>query len=303
MSHSNTADEVRSPTSGASRRTSVGRIGLPANRLSALNQVDDLVDNQLVAWGVKTQSWKDWGFPTGFAHDRALQLQRALLARATGAELDSIAFEGLSKLDAALVMRQVDWLLARTGLSAGRLAEDLAHDIKPWKSYSETEKLLSQVRHNQGRIHAAVPFSRPVKEGKGFTARLINLLHQSMTRARQQAVRATNVQRRVESPTQCATSSSTFSVSPVAGDSRVKAIPSHGASSKAVREWMRRRVADWPHHKSAPTEDEDWRAARDKFGGNLPRSDFRSVRNEETPPQWRTQGPRRAWGVAKITPA
>lgn len=71
----------------------------------------------------------------------------------------------------------------------------------------------------------------------------------------------------------------------------------------AVRLWMRERVATWPDDQRAPSEKKDWIAVHAHFGDGLRRNeDFRPIRETETPPEWRTQGPRPPWGKVKNTP-
>jgi hypothetical protein len=69
-------------------------------------------------------------------------------------------------------------------------------------------------------------------------------------------------------------------------------------SDQAVREFFRQRVISWPEDKSAPSENEDFKAAKATFA-DLTRVEFRSVRTVETPEEWRKQGPRKPWGKAK----
>jgi hypothetical protein len=66
---------------------------------------------------------------------------------------------------------------------------------------------------------------------------------------------------------------------------------------------MRERVAGWPDSEPAPDEEADFAAVGALFSPGLTRDEFRLVRNEETPPQWRTQGRRRAWGQVKKSAA
>jgi hypothetical protein len=76
---------------------------------------------------------------------------------------------------------------------------------------------------------------------------------------------------------------------------RLAALPR--ATDRAVRQAMRERIAGWPDSKPAPDEEADFLAISAKFApGSLSRDDFRIVRRDETPPEWRTQGPRRPWG-------
>ena len=58
-------------------------------------------------------------------------------------------------------------------------------------------------------------------------------------------------------------------------------------------------IASWPDDKSAPSEGEDWDAVQQHFAPGLSRDEFRNVRREETPPEWRKQGPRKPWPQVK----
>lgn len=72
------------------------------------------------------------------------------------------------------------------------------------------------------------------------------------------------------------------------------------ATNRAVRQWFRTRVANWPDDKRAPSEAEDWHAIKQHFLPGLSRNeDFRRARQEETPEAWRKQGRRAPWGVAR----
>ena len=70
-------------------------------------------------------------------------------------------------------------------------------------------------------------------------------------------------------------------------------------TDKEVERWLRDRVAGWPDNQRAPTEDDDLQAAREHFGYHFKRDDFRFIRDKATPPEWRTQGPRKPWGQVK----
>ena len=67
----------------------------------------------------------------------------------------------------------------------------------------------------------------------------------------------------------------------------------------SVRQWMLNRVASWPNDKPAPSESDDWDAVQQHFAPGLSRDEFRNVRSELTPPEWRKQGPRKPWGQLK----
>jgi hypothetical protein len=62
---------------------------------------------------------------------------------------------------------------------------------------------------------------------------------------------------------------------------------------------MRDRVANWPDDIRAPSEEQDWKAARGEFGSGLSQCEFRLVRTTEAPQEWRTQGPRKPWGLLR----
>jgi hypothetical protein len=72
-------------------------------------------------------------------------------------------------------------------------------------------------------------------------------------------------------------------------------------TDKAVRKWMRERVANWSDNKPPPSEEMDWIAARREFGNALSQREFRIVRHDETPVAWRKQGRRKPWGTLKET--
>jgi hypothetical protein len=69
-------------------------------------------------------------------------------------------------------------------------------------------------------------------------------------------------------------------------------------SNKAVRAFMRKRVAEWPDHLPAPNEMEDIQALQREFPG-LTRNEVRIVRVDETPNTWRRQGRRQPWGKTR----
>jgi hypothetical protein len=70
-------------------------------------------------------------------------------------------------------------------------------------------------------------------------------------------------------------------------------------TDRALRQWMRDRVASWPDDKPAPSEDDDWDAVQQHFAPELSREEFRNVRRDVTPREWRKQGPRKPWGQVK----
>lgn len=70
-------------------------------------------------------------------------------------------------------------------------------------------------------------------------------------------------------------------------------------TDRAVRQWVRDRVAVWPDDKPAPSEAEDFEAITRHFVPGLSRSEFRLVREAETPREWRRQGRRLPWGEVK----
>ncbi len=67
----------------------------------------------------------------------------------------------------------------------------------------------------------------------------------------------------------------------------------------AVRKWMEDRVSNWPDNKTPPSEQEDWEAVRRHFESGLTRDEFRIVRKDLTPEEWRKQGPRKLCGRVK----
>lgn len=70
-------------------------------------------------------------------------------------------------------------------------------------------------------------------------------------------------------------------------------------TNPSLRKWMFNRVAGWPDHEPAPTEADDYKAAKNHFDGALTRDELRIIRTQETPEAWRKQGKRFPWGVAR----
>jgi len=65
-------------------------------------------------------------------------------------------------------------------------------------------------------------------------------------------------------------------------------------SPSALRAWFGLRVVNWPKDAPFPTEAKDLAAAGNEFEGQIPRDEFRRIRREKTPGNWRKPGPRRA---------
>jgi hypothetical protein len=73
-------------------------------------------------------------------------------------------------------------------------------------------------------------------------------------------------------------------------------------TDKAVREWFRERVRSWPLDQPAPSESDDIDAVQKAYSG-LGRDEIRNIRKAETPGEWRKQGKRRPWGIARKSAA
>jgi hypothetical protein len=72
------------------------------------------------------------------------------------------------------------------------------------------------------------------------------------------------------------------------------------ASDENVNHWFTARMAAWPDHEPAPSEEADWAAFGDHFGRYaVSRETFRALRRKHTPPEWRKQGQRRPWGEVR----
>lgn len=64
-------------------------------------------------------------------------------------------------------------------------------------------------------------------------------------------------------------------------------------SENALRGWFVLRVKTWPKGTAAPSEEVDWEAAKSYFEPPVPREEFRRVRREKVPQNWRNPGPRK----------
>lgn len=73
-------------------------------------------------------------------------------------------------------------------------------------------------------------------------------------------------------------------------------------TEKAIREWFQNRVETWPLDRPAPSEEDDWQAIKGHFSTELLTRDqeFRPLRHQETPVEWRKQGRRQPWGKVKL---
>jgi hypothetical protein len=70
-------------------------------------------------------------------------------------------------------------------------------------------------------------------------------------------------------------------------------------TNRTARPWMHR-WETWPDDKPAPTEAQEFAAAKLEFDENsFSRLDFRLIREQETPVAWRRQGKRKPWGEVK----
>ena len=93
-----------------------------------------------------------------------------------------------------------------------------------------------------------------------------------------------------------------FATDPVVTAALVRPVRTPGPpkpADEAMRRWMRARIDYWPDDMPAPSEESDWEAAQQYFGTGLHRDDFRTLREGETPAEWRRQGPRPLWGKVK----
>jgi hypothetical protein len=64
-------------------------------------------------------------------------------------------------------------------------------------------------------------------------------------------------------------------------------------TSENLENWFRDRVETWPDDKPAPTQDDDFIAAKAYFSPNPTRQAVRDARTKIAPAQWQKQGPRK----------
>lgn len=224
------------------------------------------VEEGLVRAGLMRRTSREWGFPLGLDNPNATLLLRALRTRAADRSPDiDQAQKGKT---AEPFLDRIDALVARYGVDARKLAEDLKHDIALWEPYWRNTRNLRQIKvsgafRNTKRFRPAAPTCLAGQISAGTLSE----------------------QRRFPAAYPGSTSP---------GDHRPK------PSDKNVRSFLKNRVANWPDDKCPPNEREDWQAARSHFQGDkLTRDEFRLVRNQETPEPWRKQGKRLPWGQTK----
>ena len=244
------------------------------------------------------RSWNDWGLD-GVDVRRSLSLLTALRARAAGTALEALKLEGLSA--------QIDGLVASTSLREAQLADELAHDMKVWQPYEVIKQSLPQAKMKGGRAKMPVAIHRV--PGRKLALRRCHLLHRNKTAATQAAAAsstdgASSASAAASAPVRSAPNTTLGPAAPTVSADMNASTPVDGRpkpTTQAVRKWMRDRVAAWPNDNLAPTERDDWHAARRHFANGLTRAEFRLVRSEETPQAWRKQGKRLLWGVGKVT--
>ncbi len=61
---------------------------------------------------------------------------------------------------------------------------------------------------------------------------------------------------------------------------------------EGCREWLDGRVENWPKGVPPPSGEECLAAAREHFGCDIPRDEFRAIRREVVPSEWLKPGPR-----------
>jgi hypothetical protein len=59
-----------------------------------------------------------------------------------------------------------------------------------------------------------------------------------------------------------------------------------------LKEWYRKRVAEWPASDVPPSRDDDWQAAKSQGFPNVPREAVRQLKKDFAPPEWSKKGAR-----------
>ncbi len=152
--------------------------------------------------GIMTRTWSDWGCGTGYDDLRIRSLLRALRARAAQANViqrGEIGSEAVS-----LFSDPIRDLEAQTGLSAARLADDLANDINLWARFQSIGRIA--LAGNVGARIKDRPRSLPVPVDRLVHVR--NAANLPGGRANPAAQEATES---AQTPTHCDNSNSTMS--------------------------------------------------------------------------------------------
>ena len=90
-------------------------------------------------------------------------LLKALQARAAGIALEKL--KGVEDETAAQLTSQIEKLVASTGLSEARLADELDHDIKRWEWFWETLRRFPKRKAREGAADKSVPLGRALRGG------------------------------------------------------------------------------------------------------------------------------------------
>ena len=108
------------------------KAGLAIGHQHGRRPAEDEAEAMMVRSGAMTRSSQDWGLTSGFDDARAPLLLKALRARAAGIASDIVNRRRFGSKTISPLSGWVDDLVARTGLSAAHLANDLANDIGCW---------------------------------------------------------------------------------------------------------------------------------------------------------------------------
>jgi hypothetical protein len=120
-----------------------------------------LAEAELVRAGLMTRTWKDWGFPNGYDDALIPMLLEALQKRAAGTALAIGEWKGFSGKRHRPNSKQMDKLVAQTGLAAGLLADDLVRDMR-WRDDAAILRHASEVRRAGGRPATCAPVQEAV---------------------------------------------------------------------------------------------------------------------------------------------
>ena len=152
----------QAPSTPGSRRTPIDEDRLRIGDEHGRHQQRRLAEAELVRAGVMTRTWKDWGLPNGYDDALIPMLLEALQRRAAGTALVIGEWKGFSGKRHRPYSKQMDKLVAQTGLAADHLADDLVRDIERWRDDAAILRHASEVRRAGGRPATCAPVQEAV---------------------------------------------------------------------------------------------------------------------------------------------
>ncbi len=151
----------QAPSTPGSRRTPIDEDRLRVGDEHRRRRQRQSAEAELVRAGVMTRTWKDWGFPNGYDDALIPMLLEALQRRAAGTAVVIGEWKGFSGKRHRPYSKQMDKLVAQTGLAADRLADDLVRDMR-WRDDAAILRHASEVRRAGGRPATCAPVQEAV---------------------------------------------------------------------------------------------------------------------------------------------